>query len=207
MLQISWVFGGLSNMKRTVQFSLALITAVTVTACAGNGADENVGNKSTTAGATGTSGTSMDVDRDFVDEQLSKGEKEILLGRLAQQRGGSAEVRAFGEMMVADHTKAGGELKQIASRHNVSLPADDKDAHDDAHERLSKLSGAQFDRAYMDMMVNDHDDAVDDVRKKTESDKDHGDLRQWAVKALPVMEKHLERARQVRQQLDRANER
>ena len=81
---------------------------------------------------------------------------EVELGTLAKDKASSRDVKGFAQRMVDDHSKAGDELKAIAQRKNLTwpsaLPADAVALKD----RLSKLSGAAFDRAYIDAMVNGH---------------------------------------------------
>lgn len=162
------------------------------------------------AGTVGTSGTAVsDVDRDFVEDQLAGGNAEVELGRLAQERASDPEVREFAGMMVRDHRKAGDELKQIATRHAMQPRAEGtagtsgaamKDDHTDLRERLSKLSGSEFDREYIDAMVDDHQKAVDAVEDKADG-SDHADVKHWAASTLPTLRQHLERAKQIQENL------
>ena len=185
------------TMRRFAQLSLAFVGAVAITACA------NDGNMDTTSGATGTTGTagtSADLDRAFIDEQLEDGDREVRLGRLAEERAASADVRAFGRMMVEAHTVAGTELKRIAGRHGLTHENGERaGATDDGlFDRLSQLEGAAFDRAYMDAMVDDHEDAVDALEDKAGDAGEHADVKAWASKTLPEVRQHLERARELR---------
>jgi putative membrane protein len=186
-------------MKRLTQLFTALVMAAAVAACANDGVRNDSATGAT--GTTGTAGTSADVDRDWVNEQLADGDAEVRLGRLAQERAASADVRAFGGTMVEDHTMAGTELKRIATSHNVAPSADDRDDHDDLFDRLSTLTGAEFDRAYMDAMVDDHDKTVDALEDKAGDDDEHADVKNWATKTLPTVKEHLQRAKDIRARL------
>jgi putative membrane protein len=179
-------------MKKWMQLPLALAMVVTLACDRG---DNTTGN----AGTVGTTGAASDVDRDFVEDQLAGGHAEVELGRLAQERASNAEVREFAGMMVRDHQKAGDELKQIASRHNVRAEDAMHDDHNDLRERLSTLSGNEFDREYIDAMVADHQKAVDAVDGK--ADSDNADVKQWAASTLPTLKQHLERAKQIQANL------
>ena len=187
------------TMRRFAQLSLAFAGAVAITACA------NDGNMDTTTGATGTTGTagtSADIDRGFIADQLEDGNREVRLGRLAEERAVSGDVRAFGRMMVEAHTVAGTELKRIAGQHDITPDpgnGDRADAMDDGlFDRLSQLEGEAFDRAYMDAMVDEHEDAVDDLEDKVDDDGEHADVKAWASQTLPKVRQHLERARELR---------
>ena len=190
-------------MKRWTHFALAFIAAVSL-ACGDGNRDTTDTAAPGTAGTAGTAGA--DVDRDFIQDQLADGEAEVELGRLVQERATNPEVKEFGQMMVRDHQQAGSELKQIASKHNIQPPAAGHDDHNDLQQRLSKLSGAEFDREYMKAMVEDHEEAVNEVERKAEN-ADNPEVRQWASKTLPTLKQHLERARQIQDNLEAGNRR
>jgi putative membrane protein len=102
-------------------------------------------------------------------------------------------VKQFGSRMVEDHSKANDELKQIASSKGITLPTDLDAKHKSKMDKMQKLSGAQFDRAYMDDMVADHKEDVADFKKQASSGKD-SDLKAFASKTLPTLEDHLKMA-------------
>jgi len=129
-------------------------------------------------------------DHQFVIDAARGGMAEVELGKLASEKAESAQVRQFGERMVKDHSKANDELKSIAQQKNITLPTA-IDAKDQAtFDRLSKLSGAQFDRAYMQDMLQDHRQDVNDFRKESQGGKD-SEVKAWAAKTLPTLEEHL----------------
>lgn len=187
-------------MKRWAQFALALVATVSI-ACGGdNNRANDTATPGGTAGAAGTSGAAAP-DADFIQDQVADGEAEVALGRLVQERATHAQVKEFGEMMVRDHQKAGAELKEIAGKHNIALEGKEHSEHNDMRERLSKLSGAEFDREYIEAMVDDHEKAVNDVENKAEN-ADNPEIRQWASQTLPTLRQHLERAKQIQQNLE-----
>lgn len=186
-------------MKRWNQIALALV-ATAAFACGGDSPNDRTATGGT-AGAAGTAGSAANAEADFVQEQLADGDAEVALGRLAQERATNPQVKEFAKMMVSDHQKAGEDLKQIASKHNITPDPGKHNDHNDLREKLSKLSGAEFDREYMDAMVDDHEKAVKDVEGKAEN-SDNPEVRQWASKALPTLRQHLERAKQIHENLD-----
>jgi putative membrane protein len=95
--------------------------------------------------------------------------------------------------MVDDHGKANDELKKLASQKGITLPTDLDAKHQATYDRLSKLSGADFDRAYMADMVKDHHEDVNEFRKESQSGSDP-DVKAWAAKTLPTLEHHLQMA-------------
>jgi putative membrane protein len=181
-----------------MQISLPIVAAIAITACG----DSTV--RTDTPDATGTSGTASataGLDRGWINDQLEDGDREVRLGRLAEEKGASEDVRAYGRMMVEHHTMAGTELKQIATRNNVTPETDDQGENQRDFDRLSALSGNAFDRAYLDAMVDDHEDAVDEIEDKVNDNDEHADIKGWAGKTLPVVKQHLEKAKELRGRL------
>jgi len=137
-----------------------------------------------------------DDDNKFVMNAASGGLMEVELGRLAQQKATNARVKEFGSMMVTDHSKANDELKSLAQSKGITLPATMKDEHQKHVKDLSEKSGADFDKAYMKIMVDDHKEDVDDFEDCSKDGKD-ADVKVFATKTLPVLQKHLASAKSI----------
>jgi putative membrane protein len=152
------------------------------------------GTTASSGAASGAMGAKMSsADKTFVQKAAVGGLAEVEFGKLAQQKGSSDQVKQFGSRMVEDHSKANDELKQIISSQGISAPTDLDAKHKSAMAKLDKLSGQQFDRAYMDDMVKDHKEDVALFRKESSSGKD-SDLKSFAAKTLPTLEDHLKMA-------------
>jgi putative membrane protein len=124
--------------------------------------------------AVGTSGTANDVrtaDKDFVRDLAIANMAEIELGKLALERAANADVKKFAQMMIDDHTKAGEDLKAIASRHNIPVPTAIDDDHRDVREKLASRQGPDFDRAYIEDMVEGHDDVIEKLEDRIDQTK------------------------------------
>jgi putative membrane protein len=121
---------------------------------------------------------------------------EVELGKLAQQKAMSDEVKQFAQRMVDDHSKSLAELKSIATKKNVTLPTEIDAEHKNLSEKLSKMSGAAFDRAYIQAMVDGHRKVAADFRKESQSGSD-ADVKAFAAKTLPTVEEHLKHAEKV----------
>jgi putative membrane protein len=132
-------------------------------------------------------------DEAFMRQAAMSNMAEVELGRLAARQAASADVRQFGERMVDDHTKAGGELKSLASKQNVTLPAELDQKHQAMQDKLAKMKGEDFDRAYMQHMVSAHREAVKLFETEAKSGRDE-DTRAWAKKTLPTLQQHLKMA-------------
>jgi len=194
-------------MKRFIQFTAALALTVAVGAC--NNARTNDNHAATGSGGAvaGTTGSS-NADRDFVEKELAMGNAEIELGRLAQQKGNHADVKEFGAMMVRDHQAAAADLKPIAAKLSTTQ-AEARENHDndlrDKMEDLQKLSGRDFDKKYIDEMIDDHEKDVRDLENKAEN-ASNADVKAWASKTLPTVRQHLERAKSIKETLDHAED-
>jgi putative membrane protein len=140
------------------------------------------------------SSSSLDhADRKFVEEAAAGGMAEVEMGQLASQRAQSGEVKQFAQRMVQDHSKANDELKQVASSKGIQLPGQTDKSHQKKMDKLQKLSGADFDKAYMDDMVKDHKKDVKEFQKQSKSAKD-ADVKGFAAKTLPTLQEHLQMA-------------
>src|SRR3954471_1124607 len=132
-------------------------------------------------------------DQMFVTKAAKGGLAEVQLGQLAADKASSDEVKKFGQRMVTDHGKANDELKSLAQQKNITLPTDLDPKDKATHDRLSKMSGAAFDRAYMQHMLEDHRVDVNEFKKESTSGKD-AEIKAWASKTLPTLEEHLKLA-------------
>ena len=135
-------------------------------------------------------------DNGFVNTVAMDGIAEVELGHLAMQKAKNPEVKQFAQRMVTDHSKANVELKQLASNKNVTLPAEPNAQQKADKDRLSKLSGAEFDREYMSLMANAHDKAVAAFEDEARDGKE-ADVKTWATKTLPTLKEHQALAKQI----------
>jgi len=135
-------------------------------------------------------------DNSFVTKAAAGGMAEVELGKLAASQGSSEKVKQFGQKMVDDHSKANEELKEIAAKKNITLPTGLDAKAQATRDRLTKLSGAQFDHAYMQDMLKDHKADVAEFRKESTSGQD-AEVKAFAAKTLPTLEEHLKMAEDV----------
>jgi len=145
------------------------------------------------AGQPKTGQAAASPDKAFVLEAASGGMAEVELGRLAVDKASSSDVKQFGQRMVDDHSKANNDLSAVAQQKNIAMPTSTSAKHKALHDRLSKLSGAEFDKAYMADMVKDHQKDVADFQHEAKMGKD-ADVKAFASRTLPVLEDHLRMA-------------
>ncbi|RIK94791.1 MAG: DUF305 domain-containing protein [Proteobacteria bacterium] len=138
-------------------------------------------------------------DAEFVEKAASGGMMEVKLGEYASKNAASEDVRSFGQRMVTDHSKANAELKELAAKHDITVPTEMSDEHQAMSEKLMGMKGAEFDRAYMDAMVDDHTADVEAFR--AEAKEGATEIDRWAAKTVPTLEMHLEMARDVHKQV------
>ena len=132
-------------------------------------------------------------DKHFLKEAAQGGQAEVTLGQMAAKQAANDDVKKFGQRMVDDHTKASDELKKLAASQGVTLPTEMDRKAKAVQQRLSQLSGAEFDRAYMKEMVKDHQKDVAAFEREARQGNDP-DLKNWAAQTLPTLKEHLDLA-------------
>ena len=155
---------------------------------------------STTASPSAASTQPSEQDRTFATKAAQGGMAEVELGRVAASKASSADVKQFGQKMVDDHTRTNEKLKALAERKQITLPTDLDAEHKQAQAQLSTLTGDQFDRQYMRMMVMDHQKTIDLFRTQANSGSD-ADLKSFAQQTLPALEQHLKMAQDMSRSL------
>jgi len=166
------------------------------------------GNRNTrTTGATGEQAGMASLssqDRDFLMDAAMGGMMEVELGRVAAQQAASEGVKQFGQRMVDDHSKANTELMTLATSKGITLPTERDAKHKEHVTKLSAMSGAEFDRAYMNMMVSDHNKDVAAFEKESAKGGDP-DLKAFATKTLPTLKEHQQMAKALHGQGGNSN--
>lgn len=135
-------------------------------------------------------------DRTFILQAARDGMAEVALSQLALQRGSSDAVKEYARMMVNDHTRSNGELASLAAQKGVSLPTDIGEQNRAIMRRLSGLSGARFDQAYMSEMIRAHNKDLSSFQRQARQGQDR-DLRAWAAQKVPTLQAHLQTASNI----------
>jgi putative membrane protein len=123
----------------------------------------------------------------------------VQFGQLAQSKSSRGDVRQFAAQMIRDHTAANQELTALAQRKEITPPSEMDMAHKAEYDRLSAMSGAEFDRAYMQGQVRDHTAVVAAFETEVNDGSD-ADVKAFAQQHLPGMRHHLEMARTISSQ-------
>jgi putative membrane protein len=149
-----------------------------------------------TSGAGKTSSLPASVSKDdatFAVNAANAGMTEVQLGQLAQQKGMAKDVKDYGAMMEKDHTAAGDKLKALAASKNITLPTAVSPEMQKNIDDLQQKSGKDFDKAYIDMMVDDHKKVISQFEDESKKGSD-GDIRAFADSTLHTLRHHLQEA-------------
>lgn len=128
---------------------------------------------------------------------------EVALGQMAQQKAMNQDVKQFGQTMITDHGKANAELEALAKASNMALPTAPLPQHQQHISHLRDLSGAEFDKAYMGMMVLDHQKTIAEFQQAVQHNPDPK-MKDFAQKTLPVLKKHLDMAQKTNTAVQKA---
>jgi putative membrane protein len=135
-------------------------------------------------------------DTTFAVKAAQGGLAEVKLGQLAAEKGSSPDVKAFGQQMVDDHSKANEQLKSVAQAENMTLPSEINPKQQAMYAKLQNSSGSEFDHMYVKAMVKDHEDDVKDFEKEANSGSDP-QIKDFAAKTLPVLQGHLDKIKGI----------
>jgi putative membrane protein len=154
--------------------------------------------KDTTSNAMNTGGIAVSSDdAKFATEAGNGGMAEVALGKLALTKTTDPSIKEFANMMVTDHGKANTELMGIAKTKNITLPAAPDSTHIKKLDDLSKMSGKDFDKAYVDAMVDGHKKTLDLMNGEAKDGKD-ADLKAFAAKTAPTVKMHLDMINKIK---------
>jgi putative membrane protein len=184
-------------MKRIIT---VLVSGCMLLACNSSSTNQQQDSVDSAKNVNDSTASTISKASDFATEAASGGMMEVQLGKLAEQKAQSKRVKAFGAMMVKDHTQANDELKAIAAKQNIVLPDSMSNDKKKNLDDLSKKTGNDFDKAYMDMMVDDHKEDVSKFKDAAQNSPDSA-VKAFAAKAVPVLQKHLDSAQAIQQSL------
>jgi putative membrane protein len=132
----------------------------------------------------------------FVKDALIGAMTEVELGKVAVEKASSDGVKQFAQKMIDDHSKVNEELKQIAGKENINVPESLDSKHQSRVDKLSKLSGADFDKAYIKDQLKDHQQDVKEFQQEAKSGTDPN-VKSFASKTLPTLEEHLSMVKEL----------
>jgi len=185
-------------MKKLSYIVMIVVAAYGLQACnnaskdAKETADSLNKTKDTTTNAASTGGIAVNSDdAKFATTAAAGGMAEVEIAKLAETKTANAKIKDFAAMMVTDHGKANDELMSIAKTKNITLPAAMDTVHQKKMDDLSKLSGKDFDKAYVDAMVDGHKKTLTLMQDEAKNGAD-ADLKAFAAKTAPIVQMHLD---------------
>jgi putative membrane protein len=185
-------------MKKLSYLFMIALAAYTFQGCHNTPKDEKENadslnkSKDTSSNAAVTGGISVNNDdAKFATNAANGGLAEVALGNLARQKSANEKIRNFGAMMVKDHSAANAELSAIAKTKNVTLPATVSADDQKKIDALAKKSVKDFDKAYVDAMIDGHKNALKLFQDEAKNGTD-ADLKAFASKTVAVVQAHLE---------------
>jgi len=141
-------------------------------------------------------------DSEFLVDIAEVNLAEIEIGKLAQIKSTNSEVKKLGKMLVDEHTKSASEVSALASAKNFTLPTSITEEGKEEYNKLNEKSGTDFDKKFIDMIIDGHQKAIDKLRTTSEDAKDN-DVKLWASNNIAGMTAHLEHAKMIKQNLDK----
>lgn len=196
-------------MKHVLMLGAATVAALSLAACSRKEAATNEANPGASqpvnaaqdavgaaVGQVSASTMGANTTGGFVTAAATSDMYEIQAGKMAQEKAQNAELKAFGKMMVADHTATTNELKPMAMKVNASVPVELDQRRKGMIDNLTAASGADFDKAYAAQQVAAHEEAVT-LMEGFASNGDNAEMKAFASKVLPKIKAHLEKARSL----------
>jgi len=168
-----------------LRMAVVALIGIGVSAYAAQKKEETKTSPAPSAGTTKSPATAAlsAKDKSFMKDAAKGGMMEVEMGKMAQQKGKSADVKKIGGTMVADHTKANNELMGIAKKKGVDLSKEKAEKH--------SIGDANFDKDYIDMMVKDHEKDWSAFQAEAKNGTD-ADVKAFASKTSAVIKKHLD---------------
>jgi putative membrane protein len=155
-----------------------------------------------TKAQSATSAQSSSAAKEFVEQAGISGLAEVEMGELGAQKATNGQVKAFAKRIVADHTKANEELLTAIKGKGLQVPSSRTSMHKATVERFQQQdAGKNFDRDYMQQMIEDHKADVELFETAADDEKLDLDLRSYAKRILPTLRDHLKEAQTIQSKL------
>jgi putative membrane protein len=144
------------------------------------------GSPAPTARAKATTKTLSAKDMNFLRGAATSGGWETATGRSAEQKAQNSATKEVAARMIADHSKTNQEMVDLGKKKGLAISTEGVKAQ--------QITGSDFDKRYLDLVVQDHQEEINVFEKEAKSGDD-ADVRKWAAKTLPTIKQHLSVAR------------
>lgn len=175
-------------MKKTINILLCGTFILALSACGNKPKDSAAAAEK--ANDSTFAKTDEKKDSEYAVKAADGGMLEVQLGQLALSNASTESVKALGKMMITDHGKANNELKALAEKKEIVLPATLSNDSQKKYDDLASKSGVDFDKAYSEAMIKDHKEDIELFKKEAEKGNDP-DLKEWAAGKISTLEHHL----------------
>lgn len=188
--------------KRSIVFALPFL----LLACNNEGKDSvEKADSANEAKMDSNSTTSQTLQTDeaassFMVKAADGGMTEVRLGELAQQKATNQQVKDYGTMLIHDHSAANDKVKALAAQRNVTLPTAPGNEHQESIDKLAKRTGKDFDKAFIDAMVDDHEKDIS-MFKDASNKVNDADVKSFVDNTLPTLQMHLDHAKTIQKSL------
>lgn len=145
---------------------------------------------------TDETGTSKAWDKVFIQSVALRGMRQIEIARIAVDKATNPAVKEYATKVVDEQSKATGALKRIAGRESITIPGSLDSKQQAEVDSLAKLSGADFDRAYMKDQVRTHERSLRDFQREMRDGQDDN-VKAFAARVLPLVQEHLQTAQNL----------
>ncbi len=188
-------------MKRTSSFKTAVFISFIIAASAILGSCNNKNPEPQTKDSSDVASKENDakfankkqeMDAQFLVDAATLSLEEIKLGKLAQVKGTTAEVRDLGKMLAEAHTKTLKEVADLAQTRQITIPDSATNETMTSYNDLNGKAGNDFNKAYCDRMVSGHKSGIEKFEKESADSRDQ-DIKEWAAKTLPKLREHLQK--------------
>lgn len=179
-----------SNKTRLLKISI-IVPILIISACSNYSKQEDTKEIAEDKNDAKFDNERQEKDAQFLVNAAEVNLEEVKLAKLAQEKGLTTLVKDLGKMMEEAHSKSFADLSVLAKTKVISIPTAATQNAQDAYNNLNDKSGTDFDKAYLDLMISKHKDAVETFEKATEDTND-ADIKNWAAKSLPELRKHLD---------------
>ncbi|CAN5524820.1 hypothetical protein BH10BAC3_BH10BAC3_21600 [soil metagenome] len=179
-------------MKKLIIPALFALAVMTI-ACSNSKRFDSVKNAKQKNEASINNGTANEAIGDFLVKIADARMMDSKEGQLAVSNGTTAEIRAYGKLMVTDQAKLMHEIKALANKRKIILPKDISNTKYEGYQSLAKETGKDFDKKFCNMMIIDHKRDLNDFINAMEIDDK--EIRAFAKANLPLIESHLEKAK------------
>jgi putative membrane protein len=152
--------------------------------------------------AGGGDKTERPLDKDFLIKAATANHAEIQFGKLADKRAGSTQVKDYAAMLVKEHQSAYEQLAKLLQNRKIGVVAGLEKETRDEISRLGKLEGVAFDRAFLQCMIKEHNDAIAIFEYQAKNGRE-GDIRSYANDLLPSLRSHLKQAKELAKSADK----